>query len=202
VTYRHRFDGQIAGLGSSSGARIVIGRWTDSPFGNFCDVMLQDSDEIRWLLAPSDVVAEFVSETYQFDRVRIGTVGWQEDGDRRVLTAPGLTLSFVLGGRTPIGALLSLLPRRLTTSPGWARSVAPVARLLLPGVSTTGSARDGRREFYGAFDVRRISSATGEWQGRDLGVLTAVDPPVTFGFGSTPRTPSLTSLVTTIDEVG
>ena len=30
---RWRFDGEIAGCGSSSGVRVVVGRWTDSPFG-------------------------------------------------------------------------------------------------------------------------------------------------------------------------
>jgi hypothetical protein len=38
----------------------------------------------------------------------------------------------------------------------------------------------------------------GRWRGTDLGALAPVDPPVTFGFGSVPRRPSLTRLVTTV----
>ena len=59
---------------------------------------------------------------------------------------PDLDLGITVGGRTPVGGLLALVPRRLATS----------------------------------------------------GTLAAVEPPVRFGFGSTPRRPVVTSLVTTI----
>ena len=32
-----RFSGRIAGVGSTSGTRVVIGWWRDSPFGTFAD---------------------------------------------------------------------------------------------------------------------------------------------------------------------
>ena len=38
------------------------------------------------------------------------------------------------------------------------------------------------------------------WQGNDFGGLTDVDPPVRFGFGSTPKKPAMTLITTTIDE--
>ncbi len=71
---RHRFHGEIAGVGSSSGVRVVVGRWRESPLGTFADVMLAETDGTRVLLAPEEAVADFVSTTYRFDRVEIGPV--------------------------------------------------------------------------------------------------------------------------------
>ena len=36
---RQRFHGAIAGIGSTSGIRIVVGRWDRSPWGAFADLM-------------------------------------------------------------------------------------------------------------------------------------------------------------------
>lgn len=193
-----RFFGQIAGIGSSSGVRVVVGMWHDSPLGLFGDVMIQQPDGHRVLLAPDEAVAEFVEATYTFDEVVIGPVEVSGDSAVRVVTAPGLELRLTLGGRSPVGYLLAALPQRLTTWPVWLTVVDPLARLLLAGVRTAGSAKEGRREFYGAYDVHTVTSATGSWRGRPLGSLAPVTPAVTFGFGSTPSAPAVTSLVTTI----
>jgi hypothetical protein len=196
-----RFRGQIAGLGSTSGVRIVVGMWHDSPLGHFADVMVQQPDGHRVLLAPNAAVAEFVEATYTFDEVCIGPVTVRGDSSHRVVRAPGLDLTFTMGGRSVIGWLLALLPRRLSTWPWWLQVVNPVARTLLAGVRTAGSAKTGRREFYGAYDVHAVTGVTGCWRGRDLGTLAPVKPAATFGFGSTPAAPAVTSLVTTIRQV-
>lgn len=203
ATSRHqtldaRFTGQIAGLGTTSGVRVVVGMWHDSPLGAFADVMIQQADGHRVLLAPSDAVAEFVEATYTFDEVCIGPVEVVGDSRHRDVTAPGLQLAFTMGGRSLIGLLLAVLPRRLSTSPVWLTAINPLARVLLAGVRTAGSAKQGRREFYGAYDVHNVTSAGGRWRGQLLGELAQVEPPVTFGFGSTPRAPAVTSLVTSI----
>ena len=52
------FDGEIFGFGTGSGHRFVVGRWTRSPFGPFADVMHEDPDGRRTLLAPTEQVAE------------------------------------------------------------------------------------------------------------------------------------------------
>jgi hypothetical protein len=72
--------------------------------------------------------------------------------------------------------------------------------VLLRGVRTRGSAGPGRVEHYGATDVRSIADVRTTWEGERLGGLRDVDPPVRFGFGSTPRRPSVTDVVTTIVE--
>ena len=80
---RARFHGQIAGVGSTSGVRVVIGRWDASPLGAFADVMLEQPDGHRVLLAPSTAVAEFVADTYVFDEVVV------TDVEAAVTTPPG-----------------------------------------------------------------------------------------------------------------
>lgn len=195
-----RFTGEIAGLGSTSGVRVVVGMWFDSPLGTFTDVMLQQVDGHRVLLAPTQEIADLIGDTYNFDEVVIGPVELARDGIERSVTAPGLALTFSTGGRPPIGLLLALLPRSLATWPRWLRLIDPLAQLMMRGVRTRGSATSGRSEFYGAYDVHRVVEAAGSWRGSSLGALAPVDPPVTFGFGSTPKAPAVTSLVTTIAD--
>ncbi len=194
-----RFTGEIAGAGSTSGVRLVVGRWDESPLGAFADVMVQDSSGHRTLLAPTDEVAEFVSATYVFDEVVVCPVvaevargGWQ------VLAGDLLDVALEVGGRMPLGWVLRVPPARLATSRALATAADPVARVLLRGVRTRGSAGGGRREWYGAVDQHRVTGLVGRWRGLDLGVLAPVDPPCDFGFSSTPTTPSVTSVTTTI----
>jgi hypothetical protein len=68
------------------------------------------------------------------------------------------------------------------------------------GVRTRGTAGNDRREWYGATSVAAVTAIEGEWRGAGLGRLAPVDPPCRFGFSSTPKRPSVTSVVTTIDR--
>jgi hypothetical protein len=197
---RTRFTGRIVGVGSTSGVRVVVGRWADSPLGSFADAMVERGDGHRILLAPDAEVAEFVCTTYEFDEVRVEAFdavitprGWR-------VSADSLTLEVTFGGRMPLGRLLGSVPQALATAPAFTLLTDPVARVLQRGVRTRGTARAGRREFYAATDLHRVTAMRGSFDGADLGALRAVDPPCTFGFGSTPRAPSVTTLVTTITE--
>jgi hypothetical protein len=193
-----RFDGFIAGLGTASGLRAVVGHWPRSPLGPFTDVMLEGPDGHRVLLAPDLRVAEFVVGTYVFDEVRIEPVAARVDGGRWNVESASLSAAFAVGRRPLLGRLLRLVPRRLATHPRWISAIDAVARRVLPGVRTRGSAVRGREEFYGALDLHRITGATVRFDGADAGALVPVDPPVRFGFGSTPRAPSLTRVVTLV----
>ncbi len=193
-----RFVGRIAGVGSTGGVRVVVGTWHESPMGSFADVMLAEPDGTRVLLAPSQEVAEFVGSTYTFDRVELGPVEVTAVDNHWRVRAPGLGLGFTVGQRTVLGRLLRLVPHRVATAPAWARLTDPVARTVLRGVRTRGSASNGRSEYYGATDLHRIVSLEGSWAGVPLGGLAAVAPDPGFGFGSTPRQPSVTTLVTTV----
>lgn len=193
-----RFEGFIAGLGTTSGLRAVVGHWPRSPLGAFTDVMVEHPDGHRVLLAPSDAVAEFVAATYTFDDVRVGPVTARTDGVHWSVDADPLELTFATGGRPPLGWLLRAVPRPLALAPAWISAIDVVARRVLPGVRTRGSAGGGRQEFYAALDLHRITAATVAWEGVDHGAPAPVDPPVRFGFGSTPRTPSLTRVTTLV----
>jgi hypothetical protein len=195
---RWRFGGEIAGIGSTSGIRVVVGHWTTSPYGTFTDVMLQQADGWRVLLAPTEQVAGFVASTYVFDEVVVGPVGWQRAGPAVTVDGPDLDLRFEVGARTRLGRLLRLVPEPLATAPLWSRAIAPLSALLVPGVRTYGSAGSERWEAYGATDLHAITAVAGRWRGQPLGELAAVEPPVSVGFASSPRRPGLTTLVTTV----
>jgi hypothetical protein len=195
-----RFDGCIAGLGSPAGLRVVVGHWPASPFGAFTDVMVERPDGHRILLAPDERVAGFVAATYTFDEVVCTPVTTTVAGNRWQVQSGPLELEFTTGRRTVLGTLLRAVPRPLAVSPTWIAAVDVVARRVLPGVRTRGSAGQGRREYYAALDQHALVGARISWKGADQGGLAPVDPPVRFGFGSTPRAPSLVRVVTLVVE--
>ncbi|HEY2195975.1 MAG TPA: hypothetical protein VGH76_27270 [Actinomycetospora sp.] len=193
-----RFDGWIGGLGTTSGLRLVVGHWPTSPYGSFTDVMLEEADGHRVLLAPTQQVADFVGTTYTFDEVRLVPVEMQVGPATAELRAGDLTATIHLGRRTPLGYLLRDVPTRLATAPRWIATIDTVARRVLPGVRTVGSAGHSRTEYYGARDLHRITDAEVHVAGEDQGPMTGVDPPVRFGFGSTPTAPSWVRITTMI----
>ncbi|MCC2308392.1 hypothetical protein [Cellulomonas chengniuliangii] len=192
------FDGHIAALGAVSGVRLVVGRWLRSPFGRFADVMVSLADGRRLLLAPTDAVADLVATTYSFDEVHLAPVVVGADPRLRTwrVTAGPLEARFRIGGRTALGRVLHAVPGQVSGSRLFAGAVDPIARAVLPGVRTSGSAGHGRHEWYAASDQHAITDAQCSWGGRDLGGLADVHPPVAFGFGSAPRQPSVTRLTT------
>ena len=197
---RSRFDGEIFGIGTRSGVRIVIGHWLQSPLGEFTDVMLEFADGQRLLIAPSDAVREYVSATYTFDRYELAPVELTQDASTRTVSAGDLRVRLTVGRRTVLGWLLSIVPRAIATAPWFCTLTDPIARVIMPGVRTRGSAGNDRREYYGARAQYAVDCAQASWRGDDLGELSPVDPPVRFGFGSAPKQPSVTLLTTTIDE--
>lgn len=199
---RHRFEGRIAGVGSTSGVRVVVGRWSRSPFGPFADAMVATATGHRVLLAPTRQVADFVAATYAFDEVRVEPVVVAGDDDSWVVSGPSLTLTLGIGPSTRVGRLLRLVPAPMARHPAWASAADPFSRVVMRGIRTRGSARPGRREWYGATDVRAVVRIDGSFDGAGLGALEPVDPPCRFGLSSTPRRPSVTDVVTTVDVAG
>ena len=193
-----RFHGQIAGVGSTSGVRVVVGSWLRTPLGSFGDAMVETSDGHRVLVAPTPQVAAFIEATYAFDEVRLEPITVRPGPDHWQVSSPSLSLDLTVGGRMPLGRLLQAVPARVAASPRWATVVDPVARVVLRGVRTRGTALEGRQEFYGATDLHAVTALDGSFDGVALGGLAPVDPPCRFGFSSTPRRPSVTSVVTTV----
>lgn len=193
-----RFVGEILGVGTGEGTRIVVGNWARSPYGRFADVMIERADGHRMLLAPTYPIAEYVAATYAFDEVRVVPVVVDRSQRRLSASAGPLTLDARIGRRTSIGWSLHALPQGITGQTWFSRLCDPIARILLPGVRTHGTAGGGRHEFYGAHDVHAVTALIASWEGRTLGGLAQVEPPPRFGFGSTPRRPALTRVTTTV----
>ncbi|MEU1853835.1 hypothetical protein ABZ499_32380 [Streptomyces sp. NPDC019990] len=193
-----RFDGWIAGLGTASGARVVLGHWASSPFGPFSDLMFEDAGGHRLLLAPSRETADFVAGTYVFDEVRVVPVRVRVDGGRSwTASAARLDLRFRTGRRGPAGLALRAVPGVIAVRPGWITLWDRPARLLL-GARTHGSARAGRHQWYGARDLHPVTWAAVSYEGAGLGALAPVEPPVRFGSGSTPRCPCVVRVTTSV----
>lgn len=196
---RLRFDGWIAGVGTSSGTRVVLGHWQRSPFGAFSDVMIERADGERLLLAPSHRTADFVSATYGFDTVRVVPVEVSVADDTWTVTAGPFELVFTVGRRRPVGVLLAAVPGALAARPAWAALTNGPARLLPTHVRTRGRTGARRREWYGVQDMRPVGAVSAAFEGHDLGVMAPVEPPVRFGFASVPRKPTLTRVTTTVE---
>lgn len=195
---RSSFTGHIAGLGTTSGTRIVIGMWDASPFGSFADAMIEQPSGHRTLLAPSDQVAEFVASTYSFDEIRVEPVSVERGTEWSVHTR-SLQVRFTPGRRLWVSAALGVVPAFVRRTPTWARACNPVAGLLMPGVRTYGTAGNGRSEWYAATCVRHLTCARATWEGDELGDLAPVTPPVQFGFASCPERPTLTALTSYVE---
>ena len=178
----------------------MVGHWRQTPFGEFSDAMVETAAGHRLLLAPSQEVADFISTTYTFDEVRIEPFEATAAEHGWAVRSPSLTLDLAIGRRTALGRLLRLVPPAVARSPWWCTLTDPVSRLVLRGVRTRGTAGNGRREWYGATDAHEVTALTGLLDGEDLGELAPVDPPARFGFSSTPRRPSVTTVVTTVSE--
>ncbi|MCU1594242.1 MAG: hypothetical protein JWO12_1634 [Frankiales bacterium] len=197
---RLRFSGSIAGIGTTSGRRVVVGHWPVSPFGAFTDCMVEDLAGHRTLLAPTQQVAELVSGTYVFDEVRVVEMHASVTEQRWSIAAGPLEVRLTPGPRTPLGWLLRAVPGPVAGAPLFAAAVDPLARRVLRGVRTRVTAREGDREWYGARDQRAIVAATVRWDGQSCGDLQDVVPPVRFGPGSTPPRPSVVDLVSTVER--
>jgi hypothetical protein len=193
------FDGWIAGLGTTSGTRIVVGHWPRSPFAAFTDVMVERADGYRLLLAPTEEIAAFVASTYTFDEIALGPVETDIGAAHWSVTAPGLVLRFDVGPRGLLGHLLRVVPANLARRPTWIALINRPAGLIMRGVRTHGSAGNGRHEWYGARDLHPVEAAQAAFDGAELGDLAPIDPPVRFGFGSVPPDPALVRITTTVE---
>ena len=132
-------------------------------------------------------MAEFVSATYRFDRVELGPVAVTDDGSAWCVTAPDLVIRLDVGRRRALGRLLGVVPRPISTAPSWAAVTDPVARVVLRGVRTRGTAGNGRREYYGATDLHAVNALEGTWRDGPSAGWRPCRPTRGFGFGSTPR---------------
>ena len=191
------FVGEICGIGSALGVRVVIGRWPVSPFGSVADAMVEDATGRRVFVASNDSLADYVTSIYSFDDVIVGPVDCERSPGRLRFDGGPLRLDVTLGRRDILGWALQAVPYRIATNERWVAFTDVVARRLLRGVRTRGTTPGGT-ELYSATDRHTVRSIEGTWDDTDLGGLRDVDPPVRFGFSSTPRKPSIVEVTTTV----
>ncbi|MDO9495967.1 MAG: hypothetical protein Q7J48_09710, partial [Nocardioides sp.] len=116
---RSRFEGLIAGVGSTSGIRVVVGHWLATPMGAFSDAMVELADGHRLLIAEHGEAALFISATYSFGEIRVEPFTVRVDGDHWRVRSTSLDLDLTLGRRTWLGWALLAVPRPLARSPWW-----------------------------------------------------------------------------------
>lgn len=194
------------GAAFSSGHRIVVGRWSQSPLGGFCDVMWRQPDGTRVLLAPTEAVRDFVNRHYRFEDTRILPVSVTRDAGRVRVRAGELAVDLTLKSLGATSLLLALQPTRLATDPRWISLVDATMRPLLAprlvrGGSTrlTGTTRAGAREWYAIQDYR-TADASARVAGRDLGPVASC-PPAGFGFSEFPDGAALVSVTALFERL-
>lgn len=201
-----RFDGWILGASFASGHTLVVGKWRESPFGSFADVMRRDPDGTRTLVAPSDEVERFVTAHYRFDATVRSEVRVGREGDALVARADGIDLRVeVEPGPSLVSTLLRLRPRVLRTLPAWIAVEDAVFRPLVApllgggsGIHARGVTRAGARQWYAIHDLR-WARARAVVDGSDLG--EAVPPSWEAGFGASefPGRPALVRVTSLIE---
>lgn len=160
--------------------------------------MIESLAGVRTLVAPSEDIAQYVATTYSFDEIRIQAVHATRMRDCLRVEAAHLDLRLGIGARTSLGWLLRCVPSPLATSRRFATAIDPIAKRVVRGVRTKGTAGGDRTETYGATDVHRITAVSGVLDDVDVGTLTDLWPPVRFGFSSAPPTPAIVSITTKI----
>lgn len=141
-------------------------------------------DGTRVLLADRSETAAFVSAVYTFDEVRVVPFSVARDERAVDVTAGPLEISLRAGS----GWRLPPLAFR----PSWVTRLveAPVARLTM-GVHTFGTSPSGVREWYRAVGWRPVLTGAARLDGRALGPLGPLEPPLGVGFSEPPRRPSM-----------
>tara|TARA_B100000686_G_scaffold308523_1_gene349656 strand:- start:829 stop:1401 length:573 start_codon:yes stop_codon:yes gene_type:complete len=184
------FVGRITSTGFSSGDRIVIGDWRDSPLGSFTNVMWAKPDGTRILLSPSEEHAEYVSQLYNFERVEIVEIA--VDRSRRGVTVKAGFLSVEISWGLPFP-----LP---FWRPLWfiARIESLFARFLF-GTRTHGRTKNNRSEWYSVRSISRVLSADASFDGDEMGESESFSTNACFGFSEPPSIPASVSLKTYIE---
>ena len=184
------FEGRITSTGFSSGDRIVIGDWHDSPIGSFTNIMWAKPDGTRVLLSPSKEHAKYVSELYNFESVMITDIAVDRSRRGIAIEGGGLSLDISWGIALPIPIWRPL----------WfiATIEAFFARVLF-GTKTHGRTKNNRREWYSIRSISRVLNAEASFGGHELGGSESFTTDACFGFSEPPSMPASVSLKSYIE---
>ena len=174
------FKGRISSCAFTSGDRVVIGDWHESPLGRFTDIMWANRDGKRTLIAPNQEVADYVNSMYEFEETIIEEISI--NNSERQLSLNSGTMNFDLKWNRgwPIPFKRSLF---------FIATVELFFAKLFFGTKTHGTTNNQRKEWYAIDRVSKITSASGKISGQDLGEMTDMSP-CKFGFSEAPKKPS------------
>tara|TARA_B100000886_G_scaffold226993_1_gene158232 strand:- start:466 stop:1038 length:573 start_codon:yes stop_codon:yes gene_type:complete len=184
------FAGRITSTGFSSGDRIVIGDWHDSPIGSFTNIMWAKPDGARVLLSPSEEHAKYVSELYNFESVEVTDIAVNRTRRGISIEGGGLSVDISWGIALPIPIWRPL----------WfiATIEAFFARVLF-GTKTHGRTKNNRREWYSIRSISRVLNAEASFDGHELGGSESFATNACFGFSEPPSMPASVSLKSYIE---
>ena len=175
------FEGRISSSGFSTGDRVVIGDWYDSPLGAFTNVMWAKPNGTRVLLSPTKEHAEYVSELYNFEEVHIVQIDVERTKRGLEIKAPPLKVSLEWGRGYGIP-----FPR-----PRWfISSVEQWVSSAVFGTKTHGLTCNGLREWYCVYSLAKIKRASASCEGNNLGPTSKFEIDACFGFSEPPKKPS------------
>lgn len=174
--------GVVSSAGFESGDRFVCGNWLESPIGAFTDLMWSSSKGHRTLFVASEAALDFVSGIYAFDGVEVEPVAAHLAGHSLDVEVGPIELHLQGGWPRPIP---------FGRSSAFVRFVHGPVAFVAMGVRTFGVSPMGVREWYRADVYRRVVAGAARVDGRDLGALAPLVPPVRFGFSEPPRRSSM-----------
>ena len=175
------FQGRITSSGFQTGDRIVVGAWNSSPFGKFTDIMWAKPDGVRVLIAPSQDVADYVTEMYSFDEVLIENIVTNEEGRNLKVECDSMQLDFSWKKGFAIPFKRSLL---------FIATVELFFAKLIFSTRTYGLTRNNRQEWYAIDRVSNLSSALATINGQNVGEMAPMNEACKFGFSEAPKKPS------------
>lgn len=184
------FVGRITSTGFSSGDRIVIGDWRDSPLGSFTNLMWAKPDGTRVLLSPTKRHASYVSELYTFEEVQVTEIS-VERGRRGVsFHGGGLSIKITWGAPFPIPFWRPLW---------FISSFEAFFGKILFGTITHGITKNGRKEWYSVRSLSRVLKVEASFDGNDLGKKSDFKIDACFGFSEPPSIPASVTLKSYIE---
>ena len=179
--YLDIFSGRITSSGFDSGDRIVVGAWKTSKFGEFTDIMWAKPDGTRVLIAPTQEIADYVTDMYTFDEVILENITTTQGGRNLKIYCSSMELEFTWNRGFSIPFKRSLF---------FISTVELFFAKLLFSTRTYGITKNNRKEWYAIDRVSKVIQATAKIKGIDVGSLSPMNEPCKFGFSEAPKKPS------------
>ena len=179
--YLDIFSGRITSSGFDSGDRIVVGAWKTSKFGEFTDIMWAKPDGTRVLIAPTQEIADYVTDMYTFDEVILENITTTQGGRNLKINCSSMELEFTWNRGFSIPFKRSLF---------FISTVELFFAKLLFSTRTYGITKNNRKEWYAIDRVSKVIQATAKIKGIDVGSLSPMNEPCKFGFSEAPKKPS------------